>query len=136
MTKRNFYEAMINYATSGDAYFVDADGAEVTVTAEDIQAFAENEIALLDKKAVKAKERAAKAKAEGDALYEAVCEVLTDVPQTIADVAAQIEGDDVSVAKVTYRLTKAVKDGKAVKVEVKVPNADGKETKKSAYQLA
>ena len=132
MTKRNVYEALINYATSGVMAY---DGNEVT--AEALAAFAENEIALLDKKAAKAKERAATKKAEGDELTDAVRAAMsTETFEPIAEIAARIEGEDVTVAKVTYRLTQLVKNGEAEKQELTIPGAEGQKARKvQGYKL-
>lgn len=116
LTKRSVYEALINYATTGVMSY---DGNEIT--AEDLAAFAENEIALLDKKAEKAKERAAIKRAEGDALTDAVRNALTSEFEPIADIAARIEGDDVTVSKITYRLGQLVKNGEAEKDQLTIP---------------
>ena len=126
MTKRNVYEALINYANTGVMSY---DGNEVT--AEALAAFAENEIALLDKKAVKAKERAATKKAEGDELTEAVRAAMsTEEFEPIADIAARIEVEDVTVAKVQYRLTQLVKNGEAEKEQITVPGGEGQKARK------
>ena len=101
----------------------------------DIVEFAEKEIVALDKKAAKAKETAAKKRAESDELMEVVKSLLTDEFQTLGDIAAQIEGEDITVAKVTARMTKLVKSGCAVKEEVSVEGADGKKHKKMAYKI-
>ena len=132
MTKRNVYEALINYATTGVMAY---DGNEVT--AEVLAAFAENEIALLDKKAVKAKERAATKRAEGDELTAAVRAAMsTEEFEPIADIAARIEGEDVTVAKVQYRLTQLVKTGEAEKEQITVPGGEGQKARKiMAYKL-
>lgn len=98
--------------------------------------FCTNEIGLLDKKAAKAKENAAAKKAEKDELCLAVESVLTSEYQTRNEVAAHIEGDDVTVAKVGYRLTKLVEMGVAEKTEVSAPDAEGKNRKVVAYRLA
>ena len=103
---------------------------------EALTAYCTNEIGLLDKKAAKAKENAAAKKAEKDELCLAVESVLTDEFQTRQEVADQIEGDDVTVAKVGYRLTKLVELGVAEKSEVSVPGAEGKARKVVAYRLA
>lgn len=95
-----------------------------------------NEINLLDKKAAKAKATAAAKKSEKDELCVAVEAVLTEEFQTRNDIAAQIEGEDISVAKVGYRLTKLVEMGVAEKSEVSVPGAEGKARKVVAYRLA
>ena len=132
ITKRTVYETLIKVAEGKS--FTDY------MTAEDLKAFAENELALMAKKAEKAKERAAEKKAEGDALREVVQSVLTADYQTIADVTTQIEGEDVTVGKVTRRLSELVRDGLAekAKVSVKYTDEDGKEKTKEvmAYKLA
>ena len=66
-----------------------------------IVAWAEKKIAQLDNKAAKAKETAAKKKAEGDELTNAVLAAVTDEFETIADIAARIEGEDVSWKRVS-----------------------------------
>lgn len=136
MTKRNVYEALINLANTGNLVYASDEG-DVTVTGEALIAFAENEIALLDKKAVKAKERAAQKRAEGDDLTAAVCDVMsTDEFETIADIAARVTGDDVTVAKVTYRLTQLVKNGKAEKTELTIPATENSKARKvQGYKL-
>ena len=136
MTKRNVYEALINFANGGHMSYIEGD-AEVVVTAEVLAAFAENEIALLDKKAIKAKERAATKRAEGDELTGAVRAAMsTEEFEPIADIAARIEGEDVTVAKVTYRLTQLVKNGEAEKQELTIPGSEGQKARKvQGYKL-
>ena len=95
-----------------------------------------HEIELLDKKAATAKATAAKKKVEGDALTDAVAAVLTDELQTIADIAAQVEGDDVTVAKVQYRLNQLVGNGKARKEQVTVSGDGSKARKLMSYAIA
>ena len=94
--------------------------------------FVESQIASIETKAEKAKARAAEKRAEGDALREAVKSVLTDELQTAEDVLSQIEGEDLSVAKIRARLTQLVNLGEAEKADIKTE--DGK-TKK-AYKIA
>lgn len=86
--------------------------------------FVEKQIALLDNKAAKAKEKAAEKRAEGDELRATVEATLTEEYQTIADITAQIDDEEVSKAKVTARLTSLVKSGIAIKEEGKTE--DGK----------
>lgn len=100
---------------------------------EDLMAFIDKQVELLAGKAAKAKERAAAKKVEGDELREVVLAVLTDELQTIDVIASQIEGEDITKAKVTARLTQLAKAGMAVKEPV--ANADGK-GKVMAYKLA
>ena len=79
ITKREMYEQIILMFTE------DAE-TEVKVSAEDVVAFCNKEIEALEKKAAKAKERAAVQKAEGDELTDAVLEVLTDEFQPAGDI--------------------------------------------------
>ena len=136
MTKRNVYEALINLANTGNLVYASDEG-DITITGEALIAFAENEIALLDKKAVKAKERAAQKRAEGDELTDAVRAVMsTEDFEPISEIAARIEGEDVTVAKVTYRLTQLVKNGEAEKTELTIPATEGSKARKvQGYKL-
>jgi ElaB/YqjD/DUF883 family membrane-anchored ribosome-binding protein len=126
MTKREIYAQLITLADTGKMELSDAD----------LKAFAEKEIELLDKKAAKAKEAAAKKRAEGDELTDAVRAALSDDTfEPIAEIAARIEGADVTVAKVTYRLTQLVKNGEAEKQEITIPATEdgGKARKIQGY---
>lgn len=105
--------------------------AELLADNAELVAFFKDEIAKLDAKAEKAKVRAAEKKAQGDELYANVVAVLTNEPQTREAVFAQLEGEDLSVAKVGARLSQAVKNGVAVKETVK---CEGKS--KVVYSLA
>lgn len=129
ITKRQMYTAMINFANEGSFSFDAGDGEIMVVAPDEIVAFAENEIALLDKKAAKAKETAAKKKTEADALTDVIAQALGEDFEPIANIAARIEGDDVTVAKVTYRLNKLVELGLAEKQAIKVPGSDGKKSR-------
>lgn len=129
ITKKAMYGALINYATSGK-FIADTKDGEVEVTMDQLKAFAEKEIELLEKKAVKAKEAAAKKKAESDELTTMVEEALSTTFEPIADIAARIPGEDVTISKVTYRLTQLVKNGAAEKQEIAVPTGDGTKTRK------
>lgn len=123
ITKRDMYLAIANGVKTGD----------FTYDVNDIVDFCDKEIAALDRKAAKAKERAATKAAEADALTGIVADVLvTDEFKTIADIVAVVaETDpDVTASKVTYRLTKLVKDGAAEKAEVTVPGVDGGKARK------
>lgn len=110
---------------------------EVDVTKESLIAYCEAEIEALAKKAAKAKENAAKKKAE-DPLLDLVKAALTAEPQTIADIAAKVAETDAeaTAAKVTARLTKLVNAEVAVRSEVSVANGEGKKRTVKAYALA
>ena len=62
ITKREMYQALIRFAETGVmSYPAKEEGVDdPTVTSEELKAFAENEIVLLDKKLNKAKENAKK----------------------------------------------------------------------------
>ncbi len=130
ITKRNMYEALVNFAEEKGLAF-DNGEEMVTVSLEDLAAFAQNEIDLLDKKATKAKERAAAKRAEGDELTDAVRAVMsTEEFEPIAEIAARIEGEDVTVGKVQYRLGLLVKNGEAVKEQITIPGGEGQKARK------
>ena len=112
-------------------------GKNTDITVDELVAYCENEIELLDKKAAKAKETAAKKKAENDELTDVIASLLTDELQTTADITAQIDDEDVTVHKVSYRLTQLTKAEKAIKEEVSIPGKDGAKARKiAAYRLA
>ena len=128
ITKREMFEAIKGLAESGALHMVDFNE---NITDEAVAEFCENEIALLDKKAAKAKERAATKKAEGDELTEAVRAAMSaEEFEPIADIAARIEGEDVTVAKVQYRLTQLVKNGEAEKEQITIPGGEGQKARK------
>lgn len=85
-------------------------------TKPELTDFVNKEIASLDAKAAKAKERAAAKKAEPDALADAVYAVLTTEPQTIDEITSAV---DASRNKVVARLTKLKEAGKIEKVDGK-----------------
>lgn len=116
ITKKAMYEAIAEAMDTGSCKF----------SPDAVKEFCMNEIELLDKKAAKAKERAAAKAAEGDALTDVIAQALGEDFEPIADIAARIEGDDVTVAKCTYRLNKLVENGIAEKQAIKVPGSDGK----------
>ena len=114
ITKKMILTAVKNAALAGTVF----DG----VTTDDVVNYVETTIAQLDMKNEKAKERAAAKRAESDARTDVIASILTDEPQTIADVVAQIEGDEITPAMVSSRAAKLIKAGVADKVSVKVGN--------------
>lgn len=113
MTKKDYYEMLKTTVK----------GIEVE-NKENLLAFIDRELELIENKSVKAKERAAEKKAEGDELRAAVKAILTTENQTIDEIFGQIEGEDLTRAKIVARLTQLVKTGEAKKEEVK--SEDGK----------
>ena len=127
ITKREMYEAIKETFETGSCKF---DAATVT-------AFCDKEIAALDAKASKAKERAAAKKAEADVLMGQVEDALTDEFQVIADIAAAVAevNADATVSKVTYRLGKLVEAGAAEKTQVTIPATETSKARKvQAYR--
>lgn len=86
---------------------------------EDILKFIEGSIETLENRKKAAQERAEKKKNEPDELADAVKAVLSGELQTADDIAAQIEGEDVTKQKVVARLTKMVNAGIVRKDSVK-----------------
>ena len=128
VTKRERYESI--------KALVEAVGAVEGIDTDGIVAFCDKEIATLDTRAEKAKERAAEKRAEGDELQAAVLAALADKLASRQEITDRIEGEDVTLAKVGYRLTALVKQGLAVKEEIAVTGEDGKSKKVAAYRLA
>ena len=137
VTKRQMFEALVNFANGGAMEYTDEKAdAVIEVTDEVLREFATHEIQLLDKKAAKAKESAAKRKKE-DPLYDVVKYALSDEFKTIADITEDIVAsgyEDVTVAKVTYRLNKLVEAGDAEKTPMKIGGEKGKTRTVQAYK--
>ena len=129
ITKREMFEAIKETFETGSCKF----------DAEVVKAFCDKEIASLDAKATKAKERAAAKKAEADVLMDQVQDALTDEFQTIADVATAVAtaNEDATTSKVQYRLSKLVEAGVAVKEQITIPATETTKARKvMAYKLA
>ena len=124
ITKREKFE-MLKEIIRGDV------NVEMTVEQAELIDFLDAQIVAIDTKAEKAKARNAEKKANGDELRDIVQSILTEDYQTIDAIVAQIEGEDVTKAKVTARLTSLVKNGLAEKEDVK--DEEGRKLK--AYKL-
>lgn len=109
--------------------------AELCADNEDIVAFCDKKIEALDKKATRAKEKAAEKKAAGDELRDRVEAVLTEDWQTIADVVAALNDEEATASKVTYRLNALVDLGVAVKDDTKIAG-EGKSRTVKVFKLA
>lgn len=120
ITKRDYYEMLKEIVTNSNV-----EGASELVE------FIDKQVALIDTKAEKAKARNAEKKANGDELRDAVQAILTDEFQTIDAIVAQVEGEEITKAKVTARLTSLVNNGIAEKADVK----DDEGRKLKAYKL-
>lgn len=105
-------------------------GDEAKIDRDELVAFCEKEIASIDNRAVKAKERAAKKKADGDELSDRIFETLTHDFQTIDDIVMLLDDEEVTKPKVSYRIGKFVKNGTVEKAELTVDKA-----RRIAYKL-
>ena len=123
ITKKDFYGALIELVEGMETV-----GA---YDAKDVQEFLKKQVEQIDAKAAKAKERAAKAKAEGDELTKAIEAVITAEFQTADAITEQVDFEDVTKSKVVARLTKLVNAEKIVKEQRKVG-----EHKAMCYKLA
>lgn len=124
ITKREKFE-MLKEIIRGDV------NVEMTVEQAELIDFLDAQIVAIDTKAEKAKARNAEKKANGDELRDIVQSVLTNELQTIDAIVAQIEGEEITKAKITARLTSLVKNGIAEKEDVK--DEEGRKLK--AYKL-
>ena len=121
ITKRDNYEALKEIVEKSNG-----ENAEMLVE------FINKQIEMIDNKSAKAKEKAAEKRAEGDELRAVIKSVLTNEYQTVDAITAQIEGEDITKAKVVARLTQLVNNGEAVKEQGK--SEDNK--KVMMYKLA
>jgi hypothetical protein len=103
---------------------------------EEIVACMENELALIEKKNVKAKERNAKKRAIGDELQATVLSTINADPQTRDDILPTVieisKDESLTVGKIQAKLNNLVEAGQIAKCKVKTE--DGKQ--KTAYTLA
>lgn len=103
---------------------------------DELVEFCEKEINALERRTEKARETAQKKREEADPIVEMVANVLTEDWQTIADIADQIEDENASVSKITYRLNKLAETGIAEKAKVEIPATDEvKKRRVTAYRL-
>ena len=88
---------------------------------QDLVAFVDGEIAKIDARNEKEKAKRAEKRAQGDELQAAVKAFIQnhEGAVTAQEIADEIEGEDVTKAKVTYRATQLVKAGEIYKVTVK-----------------
>ena len=120
VTKKEYYELIKGVIENSDV-------AEKEVLVE----FINKQITQIEIKAEKARIRAAEKKVAGDELRELVKSVLTNEFQTADEITNQIEGEEITKAKVIARLSQLVKNGDAEKTDVKVESRNVK-----AYKLA
>lgn len=119
ITKTQKYEAIIDILEKNNA-------------PEDLIELCKTEIAAIAAKAIKAQERAAQKKADGDALRATVQSLLTEEYQSADQITAAIDDEEITRAKVISRLSQLVKAEIAEKADAKTE--EGKTIK--VYKLA
>lgn len=121
ITKKAYFEVLKDIVAATD-----------TADKDNLLAFIDTNIAQLDAKAAKAKEKAAEKKVEGDELREKIAACLTTEPKDIATILDEVGDEELTRAKVTARLAQLINLGTATKEVTKT--ADGK--KATVYKLA
>ena len=117
LTKKDILNAIKTVAAQDpDAMF------DEVVSAKDVIDFVDTTIAQLEAKAEKAKERAAKVKAEGDEIRDAIEAVLTEEFKPIATIIEEVGIEDLTPGKVSARVGQLIKLGRAEKTDIKVGN--------------
>ena len=96
-------------------------GAETEIATDELVEFCQKQIDALDRKSVKAKEKADARKKALDELTDTIYGILTDEPMTINEILEILDNDDVTNAKISNRCSKLAKAGRAVKSEVTIP---------------
>jgi len=125
ITKRDILNGLLTLATTG----------ECDLTNEDIQLYAEKELASMDKRAAADKKRREAKAAESDEMTEAVYAVLTDEPMSAEEILEK-SGLDITKSKLIPKLTKLVKFERAVKSTKRYKNDEGKSAEKTMYARA
>ena len=121
ITKKAYFEMLKDIVATTD-----------TADKDNLLAFIDTNIAQLDAKAAKAKEKTAEKKVEGDELREKIAACLTSEPKDIATILDEVGDEELTRAKVTARLAQLINLGTATKEVTKT--ADGK--KATVYKLA
>ena len=121
ITKKAYFEMLKDIVAATD-----------TADKDNLLAFIDTNIAQLNAKAAKAKEKAAEKKVEGDELREKIAACLTTEPKDIATILDEVGDEELTRAKVTARLAQLINLGTATKEVTKT--ADGK--KATVYKLA
>lgn len=105
MTKREYFNELRNLVANSE---VEND--------EQLLTFIDHELELLDKKAAAGAKHANKAQ---DELSTLIFNTLTAVPQTTVEILEKIHDESATPSKLSYRLSKMVEAGTAVREMVK-----------------
>lgn len=126
ITKRDYYEN-IKAVLAGD---------EVGIAREELIAFCDKELTNLANKSERAKAAAAKKREAGDILTDTVRSVLTEDLQTVPEIVEAIGDENITNAKVIYRLNALFNKGEVRKEVIVASNEEGGRAKRfTAYAL-
>lgn len=98
---------------------------------DELVEFIDKQIEMLEKRKASAAERAAKKKAESDALTDEIFALIGEDLITVDEIVVALDNEEVTRNKVTARLGKLVKAEKIVKESVKTEDGN----KRMAYRL-
>ena len=135
ITKKDNYAVLTALVNAAEA-----DGVTLPagITFASLTEFIDHEVELLEKKAESAAARAAKKRADGDALRDKVLNVLSrDADMTLAEIVAELGDPAISPQMVTARLTQLGEKGtqQVEKTQITIESADGgKSRKATAYR--
>lgn len=106
-----------------------------TIDPETMAEYATKKLAQIDKRNESAKKRAAKKRAEGDALTEEIYNVLSEDPMSRQDVLEVLQETypDLTVGKVSYRLVQLAKEGRIIKQEATIAGDNAKNRRVAIY---
>lgn len=113
-TIKQMFKAIGYFINDVENFSVEID--DVEITRDDILEFVEKNITKIEEKAARGRERSAAKRAESDALTDRIEATLTDEYQTAADIIAVLDEEDLTPQKVSSRISKLIKAGKAHKI--------------------
>ena len=127
---------MANKVTERDILNAVIDG---TIDTDVLVAYAEKRIAQLDKRNASAAKRAAAKRAAADEIANQIAEMLSEEPMNREDILAALEDagvEGMTANKVTAKMTKLVKEGRAQKAKARFKGEDGKTHEATVYTVA
>lgn len=96
----------------------DITAAQVADMVEKVE-FIDSQIAQIEAKAEKAREKAAEKRAAGDELRETVFNTLSAEPKTIPEIVAILDNEEITEAKVRARLSQLFQADRIAKEKIK-----------------
>ncbi len=109
--------------------------AETSENSERLIAFIDHELELLDKRNAAAAKSAKRNNKAQDELAAQIAESLSIEPQTIPEILEKINSEDATPSKISYRLSKMVEAGFAIR-EMVMMKEEGKTARRTTtYRL-